>query len=56
MLIKNKQKQNTTQQKHQNTFDRDWLPVQRFSPLLSWLEVWWHAGGHGGREGPESST
>jgi hypothetical protein len=29
---------------------------QRFSPLSSWQEVWWHTGRHGAREVAESST
>jgi hypothetical protein len=33
-----------------------WLTVQRYSPLLSWRETWWHAGRHDAREGAESST
>jgi hypothetical protein len=31
------------------------LQFQRFSPLPSWWETWWHAGRHGIGEGSESS-
>jgi hypothetical protein len=34
----------------------DWLTVQRFSPLSSWREAWWHAGRHGAEVVVESST
>ena len=26
------------------TFNWGWPTVQRFSPLLSWWEAWWHIG------------
>jgi hypothetical protein len=32
------------------------LQVRRFSPLSSWQEAWWHAGGHETGEEAKSST
>jgi hypothetical protein len=46
---------------HNNSYRGDYfiwaaLHFQRFSPLSSWPEAWWHAGRHGAREEAETST
>jgi hypothetical protein len=41
--------------RERKTFHWSRITVQRFSPLSSWQEAWWHAGRHGAGEVAESS-